>query len=410
MSPFEAIRMAASALAANRARSLLTVLSITIGAFAIVVMSSLAESGLMTLSRGIEDLGGARILLVWGKKPERGQNKEYAYAKGMRPVDRDRITRDLPHVAEITLYYEMDELEVMTDRGLRSRPSVIAGDAAFFKAFSMPIGRGRLFTDEDNRAHAQVCVIGKKLAENIFPAPAEPLGSLVTMGGLRCRVVGVLGQSEKFGLRFGFDWTNLIIVPSETMTDSDPTAPEHAVLFVKTDSPSANEIVKRLINARMEMRHPGLDDFTILDFAKGMEQFHMIFRIIETIVAVLAGIALFVGGVGVMNMMLVAVSERVQEIGLRKALGASPRTIGTQFLIESAMLSVFGGVVGVVLGLGVAVGASALIVRQFATWQRSLAPWSVMAALLVTFVIGIGFGWLPAKRAAALDPVEAMRR
>jgi putative ABC transport system permease protein len=112
----------------------------------------------------------------------------------------------------------------------------------------------------------------------------------------------------------------------------------------------------------------------------------------------------------VMNMMLVAVSERVREIGLRKALGASPRAIGMQFLIESALLSVFGGVIGVSLGMAVAIGAGKLIATKFETWQSSLALWSVTAALIVTLFIGVAFGWLPAKRAAALDPVEAMRR
>lgn len=410
MSPFELLRMAASALAANRARSLLTVLSITIGAFAIVVMSSLAESGLKTLVKGIEDLGGARIILAWSKKPERGQNKAYAYSTGIRLVDRDRVLRDLPHVEASTLYFDMEWMQVVTDHNLKTRSSVAAGDGGFFEAFSMPIGKGRYFTEEENRQHAQVCVIGKKLAETVFPTPYEPLGALISVGpSVRCRVVGVLAAINRPRM-FDFDWMNIVIVPGETMTDAEPKAPDSGCLFVKTDSPASNDIVKRLINARMMQRHPGVDDFTILDFAKTMEQFQLTFRIIELIVAVLAGIALFVGGVGVMNMMLVAVSERVREIGLRKALGASPRAIGTQFLIESAMLSVFGGVVGVTLGLGVAIGASKLIVRQFETWQHSLAYWSVTAALVVTFAIGIAFGWLPAKRAAALDPVEAMRR
>lgn len=410
MSLLETLRMAASALAANRARSLLTVLSITIGAFAIVVMSSLAESGLKTMMKGIEDLGGARIILAWSKKPERGQNKEYAYAKGIRTVDKVRVLRDLPHVEEATLYYDMDWMQVVTDHGLKTRSSVTGGDGAFFKAFSMPLAKGRYFTDEDNHEHAQVCVIGSTLAEQVFPSPHQPVGALVSVGpAIRCRVIGVLEKIERQRM-FDFDWNNLVVVPGESLADAEPTAPEGGCLFVKTDSPAANDIVKRLINARLAARHPGLDDFTILDFAGIMAQFKMTFQIIELIVAVLAGIALFVGGVGVMNMMLVAVSERVKEIGLRKALGASPRTIGLQFIIESALLSVFGGVVGVTFGVGIAIGASKLIAKYSPSWQSSLATWSVTAALAVTLLIGIASGWLPAKRAAALDPVEAMRR
>jgi putative ABC transport system permease protein len=411
----ETIRMAASALAANRARSILTVLSITIGAFAIVMMSSLAESGLNTLKLGIEQLGGARMILVWSKTPEKAPEKANAYTKGIRPVDAQRVVKDLPHVAEVAYYAEVgDWEEVMTDHGLRTRTSVIGGDANFFKAFAMPLAEGRLFSDEDVQSHAPICVVGKELAEKIFPSPEKPIGSLVsvTVWGLnvRCRVVGVLQKTQRFGMRFGFDWSNLIVVPIGLMNDTNPNVSESGVLFIKTDGAASNDIVKRLVSARMEQRHPGVDDFTILDFSSIMAQNALIFSVIELIVAVLAGIALFVGGVGVMNMMLVAVSERVKEIGLRKALGASPRAIGTQFIIESAMLSVFGGVVGVVLGLGAALGASAIIIKQFASWQGSLAFWSVTAALIVTLLIGIGFGWLPARRAAALDPVEAMRQ
>lgn len=410
MSFLETLRMAASALAGNRSRSLLTVLSITIGAFAIVVMSSLAESGLNTLAKGIEDLGGARIILVWPETPLKAPVKATAYASGIRPVDRERVAKDLPHVENISLYSEMRELDAMSEAGLKARPSVIAGDPRFFAAFNLPVGKGRLFNDEDARAHTPVCVVGKKTVAQLWPAPAEPVGSLLTVGALRCRVIGALSNDERFGVGFGFDWTDLVVTTSEAMTDVDPTTPNQAIMFVKTDSAAANDIVKRLINARMQQRHPGVDDFKILDFSGGMAEFHMIFMTLELIVAVLAGIALFVGGVGVMNMMLVAVSERVKEIGLRKALGASPRVIGLQFLLEAAMLSVFGGVVGVALGVGTSIGASILITQKFATWQRSLAPWSMAAALIVTLVIGIGFGWLPAKKASGLDPVEAMRR
>ena len=176
MSPFEILRLAASALTANRARSALTVLSITIGAFAIVLMSSLAESGLNTLAHGIEELGGARILLVWSKQSERAPDKAFAYPRGMRPVDRERVMRDVPHIQEVTLYSQMDELDAMTERGNRDHPSVIASDGHFFSAFGMAVAEGSFFTDDDNRQRAAVCVIGKKVVDNAFPAPLDPVG------------------------------------------------------------------------------------------------------------------------------------------------------------------------------------------------------------------------------------------
>ena len=401
MSVLEIVRMALGALSANRGRSALTVLSITIGAFAIVVMSSLAESGFLTMNRGIEELGGARMLLVIQKTPERAEAKQVAYARGLSLADRDRMFDDLPHVTGLSLFSRLGKKEVMAESGARATTSVLATDARFFDAFRMRVGRGRAFTEEENRGRAALCVVGHKLAEKIGPAPAEPLGRFLTVGRLRCRIAGVLADNERFGVGFGFDWNDLVITPSETMGDLEPRVLERASILVTTDAPGSNELVKRLINARLSARHPGVDDFSLLDFSGVMERFGAIFAAMELIVALLAGIALFVGGVGVMNMMLVAVSERVKEIGLRKALGARPRGIGAQFLAEAVLLSGIGGGAGVGLGLLVSIVTSALIARMLTSWQPSLAPWAATSALVVSMAIGIGFGWLPAKKAAA---------
>lgn len=402
--------MALSALSANRGRSALTVLSITIGAFSIVVMSSLAESGLMTLNRGIQELGGARMLLVVPKAPERGEVKQTAYARGISLRDRDHAFADLPHVTALTLFSRLGKGEVVAESGARATTSILATDARFLDVLGMPIGRGRAFTEEENRGRAALCVVGHDLAAKIGPAPTEPLGRFLSVGPLRCRITGVLAKNERFGIGFGFDWNDLVITPSETMRELDPRVLERASVLVTTDGPSSNELVKRLVNARLSTRHPGVDDFTLLDFAGVMERFGAIFTAMELVVALLAGIALFVGGVGVMNMMLVAVSERVREIGIKKALGAPPRAIGAQFLTEAVLLSSIGGGGGVGFGLLVATAAAALIGRAVTSWQVSLAPWAATSALGVSMAIGIGFGWIPAKMAAALDPIEAMRR
>ena len=214
-------------------------------------MSSLAESGLNTMVHGIEELGGGRILLVWTKQPERAEDKASAYPRGLRPVDRERVTRDLPHLESVTLLSTPGELDAMTEAGLRERPSVVASDAQFFDTFKMPLDRGRLFTDEDNRQHAAVCVIGKKVVAQVYPAPADPLGHRFTVGTFRCRIIGILGKTEKTNMNFGFDWSDLVVTPSESLTEQYPWMPEAAMLFVKTDGRASNDMVKRLINARM---------------------------------------------------------------------------------------------------------------------------------------------------------------
>jgi putative ABC transport system permease protein len=408
VSPFETLRLAAVALSASRGRSALTVLSITIGAFAIVVMSSLAESGLLTLQHGIEELGGARIVFVAQKSPERGEAKQASYARGISLDDRERILRDLPHIVGSSMFSRLGKRDVLSETGARGRTDLVASDAAFFQAFHMLVARGRAFTDDESRARAPLCVVGHTLVQKLNLG--DLLGHSLTVGPLRCRVAGVLADNSRFGVGFGFDWTDLVIVPLGTMGDLEDGVKEAVSVIVKTDDPGSNDVVKRMVNARMTARHPGVDDFTLFDFSTFMARFQKVFLVMELIVALLASIALVIGGVGVMNMMLVAVSERFKEIGIRKALGASPRDIGAQFLTEAVMLSTTGGAVGVGLGLAVALGASLLIARFLTTWQTSLAPVAAALALAVSLGIGAVFGVLPARRASRLDPVEAMRR
>jgi putative ABC transport system permease protein len=344
------------------------------------------------------------------KTPERGQAKQFAYGRGMTLTDRDRLSRDLPHVESLSLYSQMGDVEVRAESGTTATTALVAADAEFLRAMQMKVARGRAFTEEENRGRAALCIVGDALAEKVGPAPSAPLGGYLTVGPLRCRVIGVLQKNERFGMNFGFDWNDLVIAPGEAMADVNPAVPLSGMIFVKTDAVAANDIVKRVLNARMVARHPGLDDFTFLDFAGVMAGFKTTVAGMELIVALLAGIALFVGGVGVLNMMLVAVSERVREIGIRKALGAPPRAIGAQFLSEAVMLSTLGGGTGVALGLATALAASALIGHFMKSWETSLAPWAPVSALVVTVGLGVVFGWVPARRAAALAPVEAMRQ
>ena len=403
----ENLRLAASAIGQTRGRSALTVLSITIGAFAIVVMSSLAQSGLATMAHGIEELGGARLLLVVPKTPDRGEAKQASYAPGLSLTDRERVFRDLPHLEGVSMYSHLGKKEILSDSGTRASSDLVAADARFFDVFRMRVARGRAFTEDENHGRAALCVVGHKLAAKLG---ADPLGHFLTAGPLRCRVAGVLANNDRFGVGFGFDWTDLVIAPSETLSELDPLVHADAVVLVQTDSPASNEAVKRIVNQRLVARHPGLDDFTLYDFSGVMQKFDAIFAAMELIVALLAGIALLIGGVGVMNMMLVAVSERVREIGIRKALGARPREIGAQFLAEAVLLAILGGGAGVLSGLGVA-ALAALVIRHFITsWQTSLAPGATLSALVISIAIGVTFGWLPAQRAARLDPIMAIRR
>ncbi|WP_437867290.1 ABC transporter permease [Sorangium sp. So ce363] len=402
------LAIAAKALSAHKLRSLLTVLSITLGAFAIVLMTSLAEGGLLTLGRGIEQLGGARLILVVPKAPERAERKKTMYVTGFTRRDRDRLARGVPHVAEHTMYAMLGSRDVTSDEGKEDRTDFIAADSGFLDAFRMPVARGRTFSDEEDRRRARVCVAGPKLAARLWRG--DPIGRWVTVGALRCRVIGVLADADRMGVNFGFSWVDLLVAPLDTAADVEKAVSTSALLVIKTDDVRNNDPVKRIINALLVDRHHGVDDFTLLDFSSIMQKFEAMFTTMKAIVGLIAGVALLIGGVGVMNMMLVSVSERVREIGIRKALGASPRDISAQFLAEAALLSGFGGLLGVAGGAAAAELASAVIRRFTPSWIGAVSTPAVIAALLVSSGVGVVFGWLPAQRAGRLDPVAAMRR
>ena len=405
---YEYLRIAQKVLRSHKFRSLLTVLSITVGAFSIVVMSSLAESGLATISRGIEDLGGARLIDVGGKVPERAENKRASYAGGITVADRDLLFSRLPHVIERSLFSVVGRREVIGDTGMSSRTDVIGADAGFLTLFKMRLATGRGFTDDENRQHGKVCVVGNKLAMTHWNGDA--LGRWLNVSGLRCHVIGQLADQDRWGINFGFDWQDLVVMPYDTLADVDASTRLGADILVKTDDQNSNEVVKRIINALLVERHHGVDDFELFDFSRFMDKFHSFFNVLEMIVGLIAGIALLVGGVGVMNMMLVSVSERVREIGIRKALGASPRDIGAQFLWEAIVLSASGGIVGVLGGVAGAIGSARLIRHFRPSWVGVVADRAVVTALVVSVGVGLVFGWFPARRAARLDAIQAIRR
>lgn len=405
----ESLRIAARALTGHAFRSSLTVLSIMVGAFAIVLMSSLADGGRLTIKKGIEELGGARLLFVSPRAPVRASPVlQSAYPRGFGLADRDAVFTDMPHVVERCTYGTPGLSDVSSDEGKTVRSDFVAADAGMLHLLRMPVGRGITFTEEDNRAHAQVCVIGPKTAQKLFTG--EPLGRMLNVRGGRCRVIAVLADNDRFGVNFGFDWEDLVLMPFEAAADLVPDLRGSAELVLKSDDPASNDVIKRIVNARMKERRHGVDDFEIFDFARVMESFDKIFVITEAIVGLISGIALFIGGIGVMNMMLVSVSERVREIGIRKALGATPADIGRQFIAESLLLSGGGGLVGVAAGAAGALGAELLIHHFMKAWVVQISTPAALIALAVSVGVGVVFGYFPARRAAGLDPIEAMRR
>ena len=404
----EYYRIARKVLVAHRVRSLLTVLSITVGAYSIVLTSSLAASGLATLSADTEELGGARLIYIWPKPPEREESKQVSYAHGLTRDDRDALLARLPHVVAHTMFATLNRKDVVADNGRPTQSDLVGVDAAFFAALRMQPVRGHFFNAYDGQHHAKVCVVGAKLARELWKGDA--VGHTLTIGGLRCRVVAQVGAKEYFGMNYGFDWLDFVAAPLESAGDAEPAIKDNVVLEVKVDEAANNGVVKRIANALLLDRHNGQDDFQIFDFGGVMKKFQSLFTMMEVIVGFIAGIALLVGGIGVMNMMLVSVSERVREIGIRKAIGAGPRDISRQFMLESLVLAGSGGLLGVLGGVGTS-QLAAIVIRHFKpSWIGMVTNGAVVAALGVSLGVGLLFGWFPARRAARQDAIAAIRR
>jgi putative ABC transport system permease protein len=314
----------------------------------------------------------------------------------------------MPHLESLTHYSSMDEQDVTSDVGRSSRADFVAADESFFDLFRMRVAAGRPLDGDDMRGATQSCVVGPKVAEAVWSD--SPVGHKLTIGKLHCRVVGVFADNNRWGTNFGFDWNNVVVVPFRTAALRLPNVRASAGIALRTDARAANDVVKRMVNARLERRHAGVDDFAIYDLAQVMDRFETTFALLELLVALFSGIALIIGGVGIMNMMLVSVSERVREIGIRKALGATPSNLSQQFLLESSMLSTAGGALGVTLGMAAVFGAGILIRSSLSGWLSVYSIPAVLLALGASAVTGAVFGWLPARQAAQLDPVEAIRR
>ena len=405
----EYLRIALSVLRAHKSRSFLTVTSITIGAFSIVLMTSLADSGLKTLFAGVESIGGARLIGLWRKQPEAMESKQVSYGRGITKADTAAL-RDIPHLVEVTQMVSLRSKPLQADNGNQVAGDIVGVDGATLGFFHYRAAQGRMLDEVDVRDRARVCVIGDELADKLFGKGEQVVGRTVSAYGSHCKVVGRLQKLDLWGVGFGWGWDKMIAMPLESLADiAGKDVEPRRQIFMLTDGPASNDIVKRVMNARLLDRHHGVDDFAIFDFEKRLQGFFQLFLIMKIIVGLLASIALVVGGVGIMNIMLVSVSERVREIGIRKALGAAPHDIGRQFLVEAGLLSSVGGFVGVGLGIGAALAACALIKSFKPTWVTSVSEPAVIAALAVALGIGIVFGYFPARRAGRLDPVTAMR-
>ncbi len=397
MSPREAVRVALQALAANRLRSALTTLGVLIGVMSVVLLVAIGQGARSEITSAIEGLGSNLLFVLpgdgdFGSGPTRSR---------FVLDDVERIDQRLPGAQRRTAGSTVGAETLQVD-GERVSASVQAVTASYPDVLNRELARGQLFTESDVVTSRRTAVLGASVAEELF-ARQDPIGRQVSIGGVQFRVTGVLTRIGGDGSPFGPDQDRTALVPITTgqrlfgvdRLDS---------IFVRASSTAAVDADREVIRAALGERLDE-DEFSVVSQDEIIGVVGDILAILTGVLAAIAGISLLVGGVGVSNIMLVSVSERTREIGLRKALGARTRDITAQFLLEAVALTALGGLIGLGLGIG-----GSHLVAAFAPVPAEVTWWSVALALGTSVAVGLVFGVLPARRAGKLDPVEALRR
>jgi len=396
----ETLLMALREIRRNALRSFLTMLGVVIGVGAVIVLVTLGEGASQKVKSDIAKLG-ENLLIVNTGAFRRGPSSTPA-----RPFTRDDATavaREVGGLAGIAPAASRQTLVVNGNRNWRTQ--VTGSSADFFVVRGYEIQAGRAFTASEANAGRPLCVLGKTVTKELFGS-ADPIAQTVRVGRTPCEVIGLLVPKGEAG--FGQDQDDLVVMPLVAFQRRIAGNNDITSMFVSAAKGRSTALVQSQIEALLRERRriatPAEDDFTVRDMAEIAATMASTTGALAALLGAIAGVSLLVGGIGIMNIMLVSVTERTREIGIRLSIGALPREVLLQFLVEAAVLSSIGGTIGILLGLGGSAAASRALQVPFL-----IVPRILVIAFVFSAVIGVLFGFLPARRAARLNPIEALR-
>ncbi|WOD38143.1 ABC transporter permease [Nodosilinea sp. E11] len=401
----ESLTMATKTLAANRLRSALTMLGIIIGNASVITMVGLGEGAQRFVNAELETLGPNVLFIVPGSRETR-QLGSLEVPRTLVLADAEAIAQQVPAVTGVAA--ESSGRQLVTFRNRNTNVNAVGTTPAFLTVRSFEIANGRFISDLDVSRSAQVAVIGGTLRERLFDdQPA--LGQQIRVGGITFDVVGVL---EKKGSNLGLDYDDAVLVPLTTKAnrlagaERSPYGIDVSFITVSARDRASMATAEFQITNLLRLRHNirDEDDFSISSQDSLLTIANTITGALTLMLAAIAGISLFVGGIGIMNIMLVSVRERTQEIGLRKAIGASQSDILGQFLIEAIILSIAGGIIGTALGV-----SGILLIGAITPFEAGLSVGAIVVTVTISGGIGLFFGVFPARQAAKLDPIVALR-
>ncbi len=411
MNLLSTLRIALRALAKNKLRAGLTVLGIVIGVGAVITMVSLGQGASAMVQEQFKSLGTNVMLVFPGS--EEGGGVRRGNVVTLKASDAKAIEDECPSVlATSPQVFTQGQVIYGNNNWYPNEMSGVG--TGFLMVRNWPLRIGGFFTESDVRAAAKVCVIGQTLVEKLFQT-TNPLDKTIRIKNIPFQIVGVL-QTKGANI-VGQDQDNIVLMPYTTVMKRLSGNTTDNVNLIILSAKSAEKTadaefeIKSLLHERHHIRPGEVDDFTVRNTSEIANALGIVTGILTMLLASIAGVSLLVGGVGIMNIMLVSVTERTREIGIRLAVGARSRDILRQFLIEAIVLSTFGGLVGVCLGIGASVGITSVInaVTSGTKWPIVVSIEAILVALLFSSAVGMFFGFYPARRASRLDPIESLR-
>ena len=398
------IKIAVRALANNKLRGFLTMLGIIIGVASVITMLAIGQGSKRSIQAQISEMGSNMIMIHPGADVRGGVRQDASAMETLKLQDYENIVDETRFVSAVSPSVNSSGQAIY---GANNAPTTVYGISPdYLEIRRYKVEDGDMFTEQDIQTAAKVCVVGKTVVDNLFPDGGNPVGKVIRFQKLPFRIVGVL-ESKGYN-SMGMDQDDLILAPYTTI-QKKVLAITHlqgitcSALKEEYTDQAIDEITE-ILRRNHKLKESDDDDFTIRSQQELSTMLTSTTDMMTVLLAAVAGISLLVGGIGIMNIMYVSVTERTREIGLRMSIGAKGIDILAQFLIESILISVTGGLIGVVFGVG-----SALVVNGVAHFPIYIQPWSVILSFAVCTITGVFFGWYPAKKAAQLDPIEAIR-
>ena len=398
------LKVALKALNNNKMRCFLTMLGVIIGVGAVIAMLAIGQGSKNSIKAQISEMGSNMIMIFPGAENRGGVRQSSDDMQTLKPSDYEAIVNEATTVAHITPSVSSSGQWIY---GNNNYPSQLQGvNSEFLDIRQRKVSKGEMFSEEDVKRAAKVAVIGKTLVDNLFPDGTDPVGKVVRFGSIPMTIIGVL--DEKGYNTMGQDQDNMALAPYTTVMKRvlaiDYIQGLQASAINEEETDKTIEEIRDILRTQHKIREGENDNFTIRSMQELAEMISTTSTMMTLLLAAVAGISLLVGGIGIMNIMIVSVTERTREIGLRMSIGATGRAIMMQFLIEAIIISVTGGIIGILAG-----AFASWMVSTIAHWPVMIDPTSVILSFVVCTVIGIVFGFYPAAKASKLDPIEAIR-